>query len=205
MSVSLTAPAAVADRPPLAPAATLLTAALFGAVTLPLLVVVEMRPLTLAAGVLFACHGALTGVTAMAAAWLIYYRLLERRTWNPAAAALVAIAAGALWFLPLVPRSVDGHLFYVDPTSWLRAAAAARDPALLSLAAYFHCWPIACLAIWIGCCASGQARGWWRLRGWWPEWLAMWLLAIWSLPAVYVAWQIWWQYLRPDYLEMIYP
>jgi hypothetical protein len=183
----------------------LVFASVAGGLLVPLLVVADARPLTLAASALFACHGALTGASAMAAAWLIYYRVRARRTWSTPTAALVAIAAGALWFLPLVPRSVDGHLFYVDPSGWLQAAGAARDPALLSLAAYFHCWPIACLAIWIGCCASGQAPGWWRCCGWWPEWLAMWLLAVWSLPAVYLAWQIWWQFLRMNYLDAISP
>jgi hypothetical protein len=192
-----------ADRFTFLHAATLLAAAGVGAVGLPQLVIVDARPVITLALILFACHGALTGATTMAAAWLIYYRLRQRRTWNAAGAALVAIAAASLWFFPLVPRSVDGHLFYADPSHWLLAAGAARDPTLLSLAAYFQCWPVACLAIWTGCCLSGQAAGWWRLRGWWPEWLGMWLLTAWSLPAGYVAWQVWWQFLRYNYLNPV--
>ena len=188
------------DRIALAPAVTLAAAGLAGGVAMPLLVAVETRPLVATAAVLFACHGALAGVTVMAAAWLVYYRLCQRRTWNAPCTALVALAAGGLWFFPLVPRSVDGLLFYADPSHWLLAAQAARDPALLVLAAYFQCWPLACLAVWLGCWLSGQAAGWWRLRGWWPQWLAMWLLAIWSLPSVCIAWQMGWNYLRPHYL-----
>jgi hypothetical protein len=191
-----------ADRFTLVHAATLVAAAAAGAAILPCLVAADARPMTILAGALFALHGALTGATATAAAWLIYYRLRQRRTWNAVAAALVAIAAGSLWFFPLVPKSVDGHLFYADPSHWLLAARAARDPALLSLATYFHCWPLACLAIWTGCCLSGQATGWWRLAGWWPEWLGMWLLAAWSLPAGYVAWQVWWQFLYINFLDV---
>jgi hypothetical protein len=188
------------DRSSLAGPISLVAGAAVGAVTLPNLVEVSTRPVTTAALALFALHGALTGATAMAAGRLVRDRLIRARAWNAPAAALVAVAAGSLWFLPLVGRSVDGHLFYADPARWLAAARAARDPDLLTLAAYFHCWPLACLAVWIGCCLSGQAAGWWRLAGDRFQCLGMWLLAAWSLPAFCLVWQIWWQFLREDLL-----
>ncbi len=110
-------------------------------------------------------------------------RLRERRTWGPAAVSLFVAGVTAWLFLPMVAASWVQQSGVFEPFAFLLRTALAHAPGMYALEAFYHFWPVACLALFVGCSLSGQSPRWWAFRGWWPEWLGMWVLVAWALPS----------------------
>jgi hypothetical protein len=131
-----------------------------------------------------ALYGTVSGVTMAAFVLLTVARLRVRRTWGPAAVCLFTAGVTAWLFLPMVAVSWIQASGAFEPFSLYLRINLAHNPGAYAFEAFYYFWPVACLGLFIGCCLSGQAPRWWTLHGWWPEWLGMWVLAVWSVPAI---------------------
>jgi hypothetical protein len=135
-------------------------------------------------GLLIGSYGTLSGVTMAAFVLMVAGRLRARRTWGPAAVSLFVAGLTAWLFLPMVATTwvqVSGKF---EPFALLLRINLAHPMGSYALEAFYHFWPVACLAMFVGCALSGQVSGWWKLRGWWAEWLGMWVLAAWALLSI---------------------
>jgi hypothetical protein len=135
-------------------------------------------------GLVIALYGTVSGATMAAFVLLIVNHLIARRKWGPGAVSLFTSGITAWTFLPMVAVSWIRASGSFEPLSLFLRINLAHDPGSYALEAFYYFWPVACLALFVGCCLSGQAPRWWALRGWWPEWLGMWVLAFWAIPAI---------------------
>jgi hypothetical protein len=135
-------------------------------------------------GLVIALYGTVSGVTMAAFVLLIVNRLHVRRTWGPAAVSLFTAGITAWIFLPMVAVSWIHASGAFEPFSLYLRINLAHNPGSYALEAFYYFWPVACLTLFVGCWLSRQAPEWWALRGWWAEWLGMWVLAVWAVPSV---------------------
>jgi hypothetical protein len=138
--------------------------------------------------VVFTCYLALGGVAMVAAVLMLLERWRFRRPWSPPAAALFVVGLLAWCTTPLVAST-----FLVLGTSynsrWFDRALCVYEPGTLSLVGFSEVWPVMSLVLLAACAGSGQVSRWWQFRGAWPDWLGMWMLTAWSLPAVHVVYR----------------
>jgi hypothetical protein len=135
-------------------------------------------------GVVIAVYGTVSGVTMAAVILLVASWWRSRRPWGPAAVSLFVAGVTAWLFLPMVAAGWIRNSGAFEPFSYLLRILLAHSPEAYAFEAYYHFWPVACLALFLGCSLSGQTKRWWALAGWWAEWLGMWVLAVWSIPSV---------------------
>ena len=129
-------------------------------------------------------YGTLSGVTMAALILLVASRIRSRRVWRPAAVSLFVAGLTAWLFLPMVATMWVQQSNAFEPFRLFLRIYLAHQPGQYAFEAFYHFWPVACAALFLGCLVSGQAPRWWTLRGWWAEWLGMWVLAAWSLPSI---------------------
>ena len=134
--------------------------------------------------VVIVSYGALSGVTMAAFVLLILDRIRSRRTWGPAAVSLFVAGLTAWLFLPMVAATWVQQSNAFEPFRLFLHLIMAHQPGAYAFEAFYHFWPIACASLLVACILSGQAPRWWRLRGWWAEWLGMWVLVAWSVPCI---------------------
>jgi hypothetical protein len=135
--------------------------------------------------VVFACYLSLAGVAMAAAVMLAIERFRWRRPWSPPAVALFVAGLVAWCQMPFC-TSTFLVLSSSEPAhKWFDKVYLAYEPGTLSLVGFSEIWPLVSIALLVACAASGQAPRWWQLRGAWSQWLGMWMLAAWSLPAVH--------------------
>jgi hypothetical protein len=135
-------------------------------------------------GLVIALYGTISGVTMTAFVLLVANRLRIRRAWGPAAVCLFASGITAWLFLPMVAVSWIHASGAFEPFSLFLRINLAHNPGTYALEAFYFRWPVACLALFVGCSLSRQAPKWWAFQGWWAEWLGMWVLAAWSVPSL---------------------
>ena len=133
--------------------------------------------------VVFACYLALSGVAMVAAVLMLVDRIVRRRSWSPPAMALFVVGLLAWCVMPFASIS----FIVLEACSSVRIpyqqSYMAYEPGGLWLAGFCDIWPVISLVLLGTCAVSGQASHWWHCRCAWPEWLGMWMLAAWSLPA----------------------
>jgi hypothetical protein len=135
-------------------------------------------------GMIITFYGALSGITMAAFCLLVADRMRCRRPWGPAAVSLFAAGFTAWLFLPMVAAAWVVASGVFEPFSFFRHIFVAHNMGAYAYEAFYHFWPVACLALFVGCNLSGQARRWWAFEGWWAEWLGMWVLVNWTVPAI---------------------
>ena len=135
-------------------------------------------------GLVIALYGTVSGITMAALILLVASRLQSRRPWGPAAVSLFVAGVTAWLFLPMVAAGWIRNSGAFEPFSLFLRIHLAHSPESYAFEAFYYFWSVACLALFLGCSLSGQTQKWWALRGWWAEWLGMWVLAVWSIPAL---------------------
>ncbi len=135
-------------------------------------------------GLVIALYGTISGFTMAAVILLVADRLRVHRPWGPSAVCLFAAGITAWLFLPMVAASWVQASGEFKPFSLFLRIHLAHNPGSYALEAFYYFWPIACLAMLLGCSLSGQTPKWWACHGWWAEWLGMWVLAAWAIPAL---------------------
>ncbi len=135
-------------------------------------------------GFAIASYGIVSGVTMSALVLLIIDRWRNCRSWGPAAVSLFASGLTAWLFVPMVAVAWIHASGAFEPFSLFLRINLAHNPGTYAYEAFYHFWPVACLALFVGCILSGQSTRWWRMNGWWGEWLGMWVLGVWAIPAL---------------------
>jgi hypothetical protein len=137
-------------------------------------------------GLLIVSYGTISGITMAAMILLIASRVRAGRPWGPAAVSLFVARLTAWVFLPMVIAGWIRNSGAFEPLGLFLRIHLAHSPATYAYEAFYYFWPVACFAFLIGCSLSGQAGRWWTLRGWWAEWLGMWMLVVWSVPSIVI-------------------
>ena len=133
----------------------------------------------------FGCYLSLAGVAMVAAVMMVVEKLRWGRPWSPPATALFVVGLLAWCLAPLASCSFVILAPFAPPGRWFDEAYLNYQPGTLALVGFSEVWPVVSVSLLAACGASGQAPQWWQLRGAWPEWLGMWMLAAWSLPAIH--------------------
>jgi hypothetical protein len=134
--------------------------------------------------VVFALYLALAGVAMAASVLMLVERYYAPRPWTPPAASLFSIGLVAWTVTPFLTNTFVVFDSCSQPDLWFRHFFLAYEPGAMALAGFSRVWPLLSLSLLAACAASGQVPRWWQMRGAWPDWLGMWMLAAWSLPAV---------------------
>ncbi len=118
----------------------------------------------------------LGGVSLAGAPVLLIDRSKHRRRWRSGAFMWFAVSVGC-W--GLAPAIALVRLKPVPPPM--------APPGTMASVCFVYTLPLMALFLLGACGVAGRpAAGWRRCRGWWPEWLGMWMLVGWSAVGVYV-------------------
>jgi hypothetical protein len=96
-----------------------------------------------------------SGITMDALGLLIADRIRLRRAWGPAAVCLFTAGFTAWLFLPMVAAAWVVGSWVLEPFSFFRHIFFAHNMGAYDYEAFYHFWPIACLALFVGCNLSG--------------------------------------------------
>jgi hypothetical protein len=123
----------------------------------------------------FAFYSCLSGLNMGALILLVVDRLKTRRPWRVGAIMLFTMGmASWLWTTHVAREFIRPDRSFGSIDQYLWHLVSSGDRAL----------PLISLLLLIACLVGGRTRNWWRCRGWWGEWLGMWVLTLWSIPAV---------------------
>lgn len=148
------------------------------------------------AGLVFGFYATISGITMAALPLMVWDRLFRRHVWRAGALSLFLAGSTAWLFLPMIVSGMLMQSRAFDPYTLMLRLHVAHAPGAYAYEAFYHFWPIASAAMLVGCLLSQQAGRWWALATWWPNWLGMWMLAAWSLPAPLIVMQFVQQYWR---------
>ena len=122
-----------------------------------------------------AFYAALSGVTMAVAVLLIVARLRGVRRWRTGAMACFTMGTGLWLFAPIIPMDRLLHHGFDAPFIYS-----------------FYFQPILGLLLFLaGVVAGKPVPRWWTCRGWWPEWLGMWVLVAWSVAGAFLLLDCW--------------
>ena len=114
-------------------------------------------------GLVIAVHGTASGVTMAAVILLVASWWRSRRPWGPAAVSLFVAGFTAWLFLPMVAAGWIRNSGAFQPFSYSLRILLVHSPEAYAFEAFYHFWPVACLALLLGCSLSGQTKRWWAL------------------------------------------